>query len=132
MVIKMDKLQEFKSFIKTKPDVLDKIHNNEITWQQVYETYDLYGSNHSLFGATEEKEVKNETKSEEKTPFKTRSEYVNNALKMFQDVDMDKVTSNLQSIQKVMGIFGEITKGVGKDNQSITDIKNRRYKRYND
>lgn len=128
----MDKLQEFKNFIKTKPNVLDKIHNNELTWQQVYETYDIYGSNHKLFGSTEEKETKEEPKNEEKNSFKTRSEYVNNALKMFQDVDMDKVTSNLQSIQKVMGIFGEITKGVGKDNQSITDIKNRRYKRYND
>ena len=129
----MDKLQEFKSFIKTKPEVLEKIHNNELTWQQVYETYDIYGSNHSLFGFKEKEESKEkEIKNEEKPSFKTRSEYVNNALKMFQDVDMDKVTNNLQSIQKVMGIFGEITKGVGKDNQSIADIKNRRYKRYND
>ena len=129
----MDKLQEFKSFIKTKPEVLEKIHNNELTWQQVYETYDIYGSNHSLFGFKKKEESKEkEIKNEEKSSFKTRSEYVNNALKMFQDVDMDKVTNNLQSIQKVMGIFGEITKGVGKDNQSITDIKNRRYKRYND
>lgn len=125
----MDKLQEFKTFIKTQPVVMEKIHSGELTWQKVYEIYDIHGQNHPLFQSEKKEETPSETKT---TTPKNGSEYVNNALKMFQDIDMDKVTTNLQSIQKVMGIFGEITKGNSKDNQPLNDIKSRRYRRYND
>ena len=37
----MSKLDEFKVFIKDQEEVLDKIHKGELTWQKVYEIYEV-------------------------------------------------------------------------------------------
>ena len=52
------------------------------------------------------------------------------ALKAFQDIDMDKISNNLQSIQKVLGIFGEFSKN-NKVDPSHSMSKGS-YRRFND
>lgn len=118
----MDKLDEFKSFIKTQEDVINKIKEGELTWQYVYEMYDLYGKEHKIF--------KKEEKKEENK--KDANNYINNALKAFQDVDMDKISENLQSLQKVLGVFSEFSKGGQTNNGPNHSMSRGRYKRYND
>ena len=120
MVNVMSKLDEFKSFIKDQDEVLDKIHSGKLTWQQVYETYDLYGPSNSLF-KQKESEIRNN---------KTSGNQINNAIKAFQDIDMDKISNNLQSLQKVLGIFSEFNKN-GQQDQSHS-ISKGTYRRYND
>lgn len=118
----MDKLNEFKSFIKNQDHVIDRIKSGELTWQYVYEMYDLYGPDYKLF---KKEEVKEEKK-------KDSNNYINNALKAFQDVDMDKISENLQSLQKVLGIFSEFSKGGQSNNGPNHSMSRGRYKRYND
>ena len=45
----MDKLEEFKEFIKDKPFLREKVDRKETTWQSLYETYDLFGKNADIF-----------------------------------------------------------------------------------
>ena len=120
MVYDMSKLDEFKLFIKDQDEVLDKIHSGKLTWQQVYETYDLYGPTNSMFKQKE---------SEERNT-KTSGNQINNAIKAFQDIDMDKIRKKLQSLQKVLGIFSEFNKN-GKQDPSHS-ISKGTYRRYND
>ena len=120
MVIIISKLDEFKLFIKDQEEVLDKIHKGELSWQKVYEIYDLYGPSNALF-----KQPQNETRNS-----KQSNNQINNALKAFQDIDMDKISNNLQSIQKVLGIFGEFSKNNKKDPSH--SISKGSYRRYND
>lgn len=40
----MDKKDEFKEFIKSKPELVDLVKNKKYTWQDFYEVYDLYGN----------------------------------------------------------------------------------------
>ena len=47
-----------------------------------------------------------------------------------EDIDMDKISNNLQSLQKVLGIFSEFNKN-GKQDQSHS-ISKGTYRRYND
>ena len=37
----MNKLDEFKEFIKDKDYLINKVHNKEVSWQTLYETFDL-------------------------------------------------------------------------------------------
>ena len=40
----MSKKEEFKNFVKTKPELVSYIKDGNMTWQKFYEIYDLYGS----------------------------------------------------------------------------------------
>ena len=117
----MSKLDEFKIFIKDQDEVLDKIHKGKLSWQQVYEIYDIHGPTNSLFKQPKKEETRNSKSSNQLT----------NALKAFQDVDMDKISDNLQSLQKVLGIFSEFSKNNTKVDPSHS-MSRGNYKRYND
>jgi len=39
----MSKLESFKEFVKTKPDLVNYVKDKKNTWQEFYEIYDMYG-----------------------------------------------------------------------------------------
>ena len=119
MVNNMSKLDEFKIFIKDQDEVLKKIHDGKLTWQQVYEIYDIHGPSNSLF----KQPVKEERSAKS-------NNQINNAIKAFQDIDMDKISNNLQSLQKVLGMFSEFSKNNKQDPSH--SISRGNYRRYND
>ena len=120
----MAKLDEFKLFIKSNPHLIDKVHNNEISWQRLYETYDIYGTEHELFKNVIQKK---------NTQSILSKEGLNNAINMFKDIDLDKVSSGLESIKKVVGTIQEITKGDTNISENIPEyIKKSSFRRYND
>ena len=43
------KQEEFKNFVRTKPELIKYVQNGKMTWQKFYELYDLYGTD-NLFG----------------------------------------------------------------------------------
>ena len=45
----MDKKDEFKEFIKSKPELIDLVKNKKYTWQDFYEVYDLYGNDDDVW-----------------------------------------------------------------------------------
>ena len=93
----MDKLDEFKDFIKDKPFLREKVNNKETTWQNLYETYDLFGKDADIFKMEERKIENNDNRP-------------NNLLKMFEGVNMDKINENLEGMKKILGVLGEFTK----------------------
>ena len=40
----MSKKEEFKEFIRSKPELVEYIKNKEMTFQSFYEIYDVYGT----------------------------------------------------------------------------------------
>ena len=98
----MDKLDKFKKFIKDKEFLIDKVLKKETTWQNLYEIYDLYGEDASIFKQeTIEKEEVKETNNENR---------VNNLLKAFEGVDVNKINENLEGVRKILAVLGEFTK----------------------
>mgnify|MGYP001030228419 CR=1 FL=1 len=58
----MDKLTNFKQFVKQNPSFIKFVKSNEMTWQKFYELYDLYGEESEVWDEyrnkkTEEQEV---------------------------------------------------------------------------
>lgn len=125
----MNKLDEFKAFVKNNPFLLDKIQASEVSWQQLYETYDIYGVSHPLF--SNKKEANNNTK---KTDNNKNNDYVKSAISMFKNIDVDKLSENLQSIKKVIGAISEFTSvNDNKKDEGVPNFsKKNSYRRYND
>ena len=115
----MDKLNEFKEFIKDKPFLKKKVDNKETTWQSLYETYDLFGKEADVFKKTkvEENNIRNSSNN-------------NSILKMLEGVNLDKISENLEGTKKILGVLGEFTK---KEEPKVSRRNtNRTPRRYDD
>ena len=119
----MEKLDEFKTFIKNKTFLIDKVHSNEISWQKLYETYDLYGPEHELF---------KEVVAQKNTSSLLTKEGINTAINAFKKVDLDKVSNSLDSIKKVVTTIQEITKSDTITQDLPEYMKKSTFRRYND
>ena len=115
----MDKLEEFKEFVKDKPFLRERVNNNETTWQSLYETYDLFGKDADVFKANKE----------EKSTDNSRKSGTSNILKMLEGVNLDKINENLEGMKKILGVLGEFAKkeNTGVNNRRNTSKAPRRY-----
>ena len=99
----MDKMEEFKKFASSRPFLKQKVDNKEITWQELYERYDIYGKEDEIF-----KEDKNENRK--------NNDSFSSFMDMINNIDIDKVTEGLNGMKKILSILGEITQK--EDNSS--------------
>ena len=114
----MSKKEEFKKFVKNNPKLIDKVKNNEMTWQKYYELYDLYGEDNNIWNKYIIKE--------EKDSFK-----FNEIMNMVKNIDVDKVQNSISSMQKTLGLFGDLF--VNKNNTNSNNYNPRPiYKRFDD
>ena len=116
----MDKLNEFKEFVKDKPFLKEKVDNKETTWQSLYETYDLFGKEAEIF--KDSKEIR----EQESSP---RNNGNNSILKMLEGVNIDKINENLEGMKKILGVLGEFTKkeSSNAENRRTSSRSPRRY-----
>ncbi|MDD2469869.1 MAG: spore coat protein YlbD [Bacilli bacterium] len=122
----MEKIEEFKSFVKTKPELISYVRNGEMTWQKFYELWFLYGPDSEEWNRYSNKDVKSSTKSNF-----SLSDLFNNLKK----VDMDSVRTNIAGIQKAIGLVQEIiSKDTKLDNAGTKDTYKPRpiYRRFED
>ena len=80
--------ETFKEFVRTKPYLADYVLKENITWQQLYEIYDLYGESNEIW-----------------------NKYKPNAPKenFLSKLDTDALTKHIESAQKALTIIGELT-----------------------
>lgn len=93
----MNKKEEFKTFVNSKPELVDLIKNKEYTWQELYETYDLYGEKQEIWDKykTTTKEEKNDTLGE--------------LTKIVKNINIDNVQKYITNAQKAINIIQELT-----------------------
>ena len=87
----MNKKEQFKSFIKIKPELASFVNSGEMTWQKFYEMYDLYGEESSVWDKYKEKE---------------ESFKINDIIK---NVDMSKIKDHISQAQKALDFVQELT-----------------------
>ena len=110
----MSKLEEFKTFVKDNPKLINYVKNNEMTWQKFYEMYDIYGKENSVWD-----EYLKEQQKEEKQTTKTTKTTFNDILNMAKNMDVDKVQEGITSIQKAIALFSDLI--IKKDNNIPTN-----------
>lgn len=98
----MKTIDNFKDFVRDNPYLINYIRKGEKTWQDFYELYDLYGDNKEAWNnfLKEENTLKKDT-------IKTNN-YLEEIVKKAKNIDMDKVQESITSLQKTLGLFGEL------------------------
>lgn len=81
--------EEFKIFVKSHPELIKYVKNNEMTWQKFFEIYSIYGKDNSVW----DKYFKEENNMS-----------VNDLINMVKKVDLDSVQKNITNISKALGL----------------------------
>ncbi|MCI8330680.1 MAG: hypothetical protein HFE04_01115 [Bacilli bacterium] len=99
----MSKKEEFKEFAAQNKYLSELVRNGKTTWQSLYETYDIYGRDASIW-----EDFKNDYNKEEKKTESKVSDGVKSILGNLKNVDMEKLEENIGSLQKALGFLEEI------------------------
>lgn len=102
----MDKKEEFKEFIKSKPELIDYVKNKEYTWQDFYEIYDLYGKDEQAWNKYKKVQKIDERKS-------TSLEELTSLVK---NINIDNVQKYINNAQKAINVITELTSKSKVDN----------------
>lgn len=92
----MDKKQEFKEFISVHPELVNFVKNKEMTWQDFYEIYDIYGTDDKAWNSYFNKESVSSDKITELTS-------------IFKNINLDNVSKHVNNAQKAINIIQELT-----------------------
>lgn len=114
--------ETFKLFAKTHPELAYEVINGKTTWQKLYELFDIYGENSSIWN--QYGNINNSSTSIG-TTFKDFFNTVRN-------VDLDSVQKGVNNLQKTIGLLQDI--GLGNTSTSTNNIHEARpmYKYFED
>lgn len=104
----MANIDTFKAFVKKNPRLMAFVRNKEMTWQNFYEMFDLYGEDESVWGPYLKKEEVEQTTTAAGLDL----------LGFLKGIDLDAIQNGVSSIQRVLGVVQDLS-----DNQSKTDTK---------
>lgn len=93
--------ETFKQFARNHPELAQNVLSGKTTWQKLYELYDIYGDDHSIW----------------KSFLSTSTEPVQSTFKdlfnTFKTLDMESVQKGVTNIQKTITLLQDI--GIGNN-----------------
>ncbi|MGM9876058.1 MAG: spore coat protein YlbD [Bacilli bacterium] len=112
----MAKMDDFKSFVKKNPNLVNYVRNDTMSWQKFYELYDLYGEDENIWGEY----LGSRNASSNKVEKKSTSRF-SDILDMAKNIDANKLQDSISSVQKAIGLIGDMfIKDKGTDTNSYT------------
>ena len=119
----MNKKEAFKEFAYKNKHLAKLVNEGKTSWQKLYETYDIYGSDSEVWNNY--KETKEESKN---------TEGIKSILGNLKNIDMDKLEDNISSLQKALGFLEEIvvSRSVKKEEKTTHKKKNTEIERFFD
>jgi len=94
----MSKKDDFKEFVKTKPELVSFIKDGQMTWQKFYEIYDIYGSDEAAWS--------DYTRSSKNTNL---TDSISTITDMVKKIDVESIQKHINTAQKALGIVQELT-----------------------
>lgn len=99
----MTKKEEFKNFVKDRPELVSYVKNKDHSWQDFYEIYDMYGDNNevwSKYGAEQKRSVSEE---------ENRADPLSELTTLVKGINMDNVQKYINNAQKAINVIQELT-----------------------
>lgn len=93
----MTKIENFKKFVYNHPEFIDEVKLNNISWQSLYELYDIYGEDEKIWSKYFSKSSSNILN-------------IKGLLNTIKNIDMNSLEENINNIQKAVGLVEEFTK----------------------
>ena len=87
-----DKKEKFKEFIRNNKDLSKLVIEGKSTYQKLYETYDIYGEDKTIWN-----NILNNNES-----------FARKAIDYLKKIDTDKLEENFNNIEKALGFLEEI------------------------
>ena len=90
------KINEFKDFVKSKPELIKHVKSGEMTWQKYYELFDLYGTNEEVWSKyiTDERGIE---------------EGLSKITDIVKNVNVDSIKSHISTAQKAIDFVSDLT-----------------------
>ncbi len=105
----MTKKEMFKEFVKLNPEFAYSVKNGKTTWQELYQIYDLYGSESSLF---------NQYKKNRITDNITNSLGVKEIINSLKNINIDNLQENLNGLGKAVSFIEDLTNTFKKEEKT--------------
>ncbi len=100
--------ETFKIFARSHPELATTVMRGETSWQKLYELYDIYGENNSIWDNYLSPIIRGETSS-------TTTMFQPNTFKdffnTFKNIDLDSVQKGVTNLQKTVGLLQDIGLG---------------------
>jgi len=93
----MSKKEEFKSFAKSRPELVDYIKEGSMSWQSFYELYDIYGTDNSVWNKYSSKTITNQKGT------------LGDLSSLVKKVDVNSVQKHIGTAQKAINLFKEFS-----------------------
>ena len=115
----MTKKEEFKEFVKLNPEFAYSVKNGKTSWQELYQIYDLYGSQSELFNQYRK------TKLSDSIANNLGVKDIVNGLK---NINIDVLQENLNGLGKAVSFIEELTNTFKKDEKKTESETNKKGK----
>lgn len=106
----MKKLDSFKNFVYNHPEFIDYVKTNNVSWQSLYELYDIYGENEKIW----DKYINSKIDS---------SFSISGLLNTIKNIDVNSLEENINNIQKAVSLVEEFTKNDKDKAKEIQEVK---------
>ena len=104
--------EKFKEFARNNPSLSETVLSGTISWQQLYELYEIYGEHSNIWN----KYLKTSNQEENTT--------IKDIINTFKNLDMDSVQKGITNIEKTINLLQDI--GLNKNKYEPKPI----YKRF--
>lgn len=99
----MDKLTNFKEFVKQNPSFIKYVRNNEMTWQKFYELYDLYGEDDDVWST-----YRNNKTVETAATATAGTIGMADIFEWLKNINLDSFQDGINSIQRVISVLQDL------------------------
>ena len=104
--------EEFKSFVRRNPSLASYVKNNNTTWQNLYEVFELYGENSTVWN-----DYLKDNGSRLSNSF-------NEIINTIKAIDLDKLQNGINSIQNTISLI----QNFGSDKTGVSNNYEPRYR----
>ena len=93
--------ENFKNFARNNPSLANSVLNGTTTWQQLYELYEIYGENNSIWNNY----IKTSSITDNIT---TSASTIKDFINTLKNIDMDSVQKGITNIEKTISLLQDI------------------------